>query len=146
MKILIADDDKEDINFLKEAIELVLPSVNIVDVSDGIAALRHIKTSDPPDLVFLDLNMPLKNGLNCLKDIFNHDLLPGTPIVIYSTSNNIKDIDEAYKHNAALYIVKPSSFKVLTEIIKCTITTLEKPASQRVPKSNFVLSETKLFT
>src|SRR3954468_9175378 len=102
-KVLIADDDYDDVELLKEALETVLPSAEFVSVPDGIAALRHIKTAPKPDIVFLDLNMPLKNGLNCLKDIFNLELLPGIPIIIYSTSNNIKDIDEAYKHNAFFY-------------------------------------------
>jgi DNA-binding NarL/FixJ family response regulator len=123
-----------------------LPDASIVDVRDGIAALRHIKTSAAPDVVFLDLNIPLKNGLSCLKDIYNLELLPGTPILIYSTSHNIRDIDEAYKHDAAFYIIKPDSFKVLSEIISLALTTLQKPAVEKVDKQNFVLSETKLYS
>ena len=122
--ILIADDDSDDIEFLTEAINSVLPSTNIASVKDGVAALRHIKTSSPPDIIFLDLNMPLKNGLEVLKDIHNHELLHNTPIVIYSTSNKLKDIDEAYNHNAAFYIVKPASFKELSKIIKTVFTWL----------------------
>jgi DNA-binding NarL/FixJ family response regulator len=87
--------------------------------------------------------MPLKNGLYCLKDIYNLDLLPAIPIIIYSTSNNIKDIDEAYKYNAAFYIIKPPSFKVLVEIIQRALVVLEKPAGERVDKANFVLSGMK---
>jgi CheY-like chemotaxis protein len=145
IKVLIADDDKDDADLLKEALEDALPSTNIVHVPDGIAALREIKTGLRPELVFLDLNMPLKNGLYCLKDIYNLELLPDTPIFIYSTSNNIKDINEAYRHDAAFYIIKPPSFKMLCEIIKRALAILEKPVPGRVDKAGFVLSETKLF-
>lgn len=141
IKILIADDDKDDVEFLKEALNSIMPSATIVHVSDGIAALRYVKTSQPPDLVFLDLNMPLKNGLNCLKDIHNLKLLPDTPIIIYSTSNSIDDIDEAYKYNASFYIVKPPSFKLLCDIIKYSITLLGKYGRKRIDRTGFVLNE-----
>jgi DNA-binding NtrC family response regulator len=143
INILIADDDKDDALLLTEAVHDILPSANCIHVLDGIAALRHIKTNVEPDLVFLDLNMPLKNGLNCLKDISNLDLLPDTPIVIYSTSRNIRDIDESYKYGASFYIIKPASFRELCKIIKLAITLLGKPKSERVEKSNFVLKEGK---
>jgi DNA-binding NarL/FixJ family response regulator len=143
IKILIADDDVNDAALLKEAIKDILPSANCIHVPDGVAALNYIKTNFEPDLVFLDLNMPLKNGINCLKDIFNLELLPDTPIVIYSTSKNIKDIDEAYKYGASFYIIKPTPFKELSKLIKLAITLLGKPKSERVDKANFVLREGK---
>lgn len=144
INILIADDDKDDALLITEALQNILPSANCIHVRDGLAALRHIKTNIEPDLVFLDLNMPLKNGINCLKDISSLDLLPTTPIVIYSTSKNSSDIDEAYKYGASFYIVKPTSFKDLSKIIKLAITILGKPKSERVDKSNFVLREDSL--
>ena len=144
INILIADDDRDDASLLTEALQDILPSANCVHVLDGIAALRYIKTNTEPDLVFLDLNMPLKNGIHCLKDIFNLDLLPNTPIVIYSTSKNMKDIDESYKYGAAFYIIKPASFKELCKVIKLAITILGKPKSERVEKANFVLKEAQV--
>ena len=144
INILIADDDRDDAQLLTEALQDVLPSGRCVHVTNGIAALNYIKTKVRPDLVLLDLNMPLKNGIDCLKDISNFDLLPNTPIAIYSTSKNAKDIDEAYKYGASFYIIKPASFRELCRIIKLAITILGKPKSERVDKSNFVLKEGKL--
>jgi CheY-like chemotaxis protein len=144
LNILIADDDSDDIAFLSEAVEVVLPLANIVAVKDGVAALRYIKTSAPPDIIFLDLNMPLKNGLEVLKDVYNHELLTHTPIVIYSTSNKLKDIDEAYNCNASFYLIKPASFKELSRIIKAVLAYLLDGKNERVGKTDFVLSETKL--
>jgi CheY-like chemotaxis protein len=146
INILIADDDRDDALLLTEALQDILPSSNCIHVTDGIAALRHIKTNVEPDLVFLDLNMPLKNGINCLKDIYNLELLPNTPIVIYSTSKNIKDIDEAYNYGAAFYIIKPTAFRELCKVVKLAITILGKPKSERVEKSNFVLQEGKVVS
>jgi DNA-binding NarL/FixJ family response regulator len=81
--------------------------------------------------------------MDCLKEIYNLNLLPGTPIVIYSTSNNTQEVDEAYNHGAMFYIVKPTSDKELTKLVKLAISILGKPKSERVDKSNFVLQEGK---
>jgi DNA-binding NtrC family response regulator len=139
--ILIADDDRDDALLLTEALQDLLPSGNCIHVTDGIAVLRYIKTNVKPELVFLDLNMPLKNGIDCLKDISNLDLLPNTPIIIYSTSINIRDIDQAYKYGASYYIIKPTSFNELRKIIMQAMVILDRPGSERVEKSKFVLQE-----
>jgi CheY-like chemotaxis protein len=143
LNILIVDDDEDDSLSLSEAIQDILPSCNFYFEGDGNAALRFIKTKAAPDLVFLDLNLPIKNGMDCLKEIYNLNLLPGTPIVIYSTSNNTQEVDEAYNHGAMFYIVKPTSDKELTKLVKLAISILGKPKSERVDKSNFVLQEGK---
>lgn len=143
INILIADDDKDDALLLTEALHDILPSSNCIHTTDGIAALRFLKTNPQTDLVFLDLNMPLKNGINCLKDISSLNLLPNTPVVIYSTSDNTQDIDQSYKFGAKFYIVKPASFNELKRIIKRAITILGKPVSEMVDKSGFVLQENK---
>ncbi|HEX8358193.1 MAG TPA: response regulator, partial [Segetibacter sp.] len=123
----------------------ILPSCNLHFEGDGIAALEFIKTKLPPDLVFFDLNLPLKNGIDCLKEIHHHQLLPDTPIVVYSTSKNDDEIEQCYKYGAMFYIVKPTSNKVLSRLVKLAISILGKPKSERVDKENFVLVETKIM-
>ena len=141
INILIADDDKDDALILTEVLEDNLPSCKCIHTTNGIAALRHIKTDVNPDIVFLDVNMPLKNGINCLKDIYYLDLLPATPIIICSASQNIKDIKVADEYGAACYIVKPASFDQWNRIIARAIDLLGKPKSEKGDKSNFVLRE-----
>ena len=143
LNVLIVDDDEDDSLSLAEAIQDILPSCNLHFEGDGIAALEFVRTKAAPDLVFFDLNLPLKNGLDCLKEIYDQNLLPDTPIVIYSTSNNTTDIDECYNYGAKFYIVKPTSDKELTKLIKLAISILGKPISERVDKANFVLTERK---
>src|SRR4051812_19054044 len=104
VNILIADDDRDDALMLTEALQDNLPSCNCIHTRDGNSALRCIKNEATPDIVFLDLNMPLKNGIHCLKDIHHLNLLPATPVIIYSTSQNIKDIKVADEYGAAFYI------------------------------------------
>src|SRR4051794_15093549 len=95
VNVLIADDVGDDALLLIEALQDNLPSCNCMHTKDGNSALRCIKNDAAPDIVFLDLNMPLKNGIHCLKDIHHLNLLPDTPVIIYSTSQNIKDIKVA---------------------------------------------------
>jgi len=139
LKILIVDDDTDDSLMLSEAIEKILPSYNFHFEGDGEDALEYIERQDAPDLLFLDVNMPKKNGIDCLKVINDLNLLPDTPIIIYSTSNRENDIDQCYSLGAMSYIVKPSSCKELTRLVKLAISTLGIPKSERLNKQNFVL-------
>jgi CheY-like chemotaxis protein len=142
--VLIVDDDKDDGLWLAEVMRDFLATCKCHLERDGIAALRYIKNNPAPDVVFLDLNMPLKNGLECLRDIQNNNLLPGTPIIIYSTSNNLKDIDLAYKYNAMCYIVKPTSTKQLKLFVNHVLTVISITNGEKVDKSDFVLMENLL--
>jgi CheY-like chemotaxis protein len=60
-----------------------------------------------PDLLFLDLNMPCKNGLECLVEIRESLKLTHLPIVVYTSSTHMTDIQKSYLHQADLYMVKP---------------------------------------
>jgi CheY-like chemotaxis protein len=144
INILIADDDKEDAKTLFEALQDILPSSECFFARDGLEVLEVIRNYEHPDLVFLDLNMPLKNGVKCLKEIYNDKLLPNTPIVIYSTSKNEVDIDECYKYGAQFYIIKPAVFSELKKVIRLAISILGRPINERVDKANFVLREGRM--
>jgi CheY-like chemotaxis protein len=139
--ILIVDDDKEDVLWLTEVIRDINPSYLCRFEQDEVAALRFMKSSPAPDLVFLDLNMPLKNGIECLRDIHNYNLLPGTPIVIYSTAANIKEIDLAYKYGAARYIVKPNNEKQLKCFVEQALSVIDRHLNEKIDKAEFVLME-----
>lgn len=139
LNILIVDDDTDDSLILSEAIERILPSYNFHFENDGEDALEFIVRKDPPDLLFLDVNMPKKNGIECLKAIYDLNLLPNTPIIIYSTSNGENDIEQCYNLGAMSYIVKPSSRRELSRLVELAIFTLGEPKGGRINKENFVL-------
>lgn len=85
VNILIAEDDKDDFQLLKEAIENVLPKFNITHSRDGREFTKHINEGLEPDIIFLDLNMPFKSGVECLKE-FRQELYDYLFVVI--TKNN----------------------------------------------------------
>jgi CheY-like chemotaxis protein len=65
-----------------------------------------------PNLLFLDLNMPRKNGLQCLKEIRSNEKLKNISVAIYFTSHNKRDMEETFRNGANVYITKPSDFKI----------------------------------
>jgi CheY-like chemotaxis protein len=118
VNILIAEDDKDDFLLLKEAIEDTLPKFNIEHSVDGITFLQSLGKGLEPDLIFLDLNMPKKSGFDCLLELRQMERLQSTPVIIYSTSSAVDDIDRCYKNGCTLYLVKPASFKDLVTQVK----------------------------
>jgi CheY-like chemotaxis protein len=85
--------------------------------------------------------MPLKNGIECLCSIRNDRNFDKTPVIMYSTSHNIKDIDKCYKQGANFYIVKPVTLTKMTNILEKLFTALGKPKRELGAKDQFVLME-----
>ena len=86
---------------------------------DGSQLMNMLNASESlPDIIFLDLNMPGKNGKKCLEEIRGNKKFAKVQVVIYSTSVSKKDIDDTFSLGANLYIRKPNTFKELTEVIK----------------------------
>lgn len=125
--ILIADDDADDQYMVRQAFNSVGLKENVHTVNDGVELLEYLhkkgkyketNATCPPRLILLDLNMPKKDGRECLKEIKTHSSLKKIPIVIYSTSSNPDDISYAYEHGASSYIIKPYSYQELVKIME----------------------------
>ena len=123
LNILLADDDTDDCNFFKEALVKLNLSANLKTVNDGeeLMQLLSNETIDLPNLLFLDINMPRKNGFECLSEIKKNDRLKDLPIVIFSTSNSRDNINHAFKIGANIYISKPGNFNQLMQVIQHAI-------------------------
>jgi CheY-like chemotaxis protein len=119
LNILLADDDIDDRELFAEAIKEVDPEIRVEMVEDG-DALMHLltETKKIPDLIFLDLNMPKKNGRECLSEIKSDSALKKIPIVIYSTSIRKNDAGQSWAKDTYCMVRKPDSYAVLIEIIK----------------------------
>ncbi len=121
--LLLADDDKDDCLFFQDALEeLVLPTT-FTAVHNGEQLMAHLLTQTEalPTVLFLDLNMPRKNGFECLVEIKKHDKLKTLPVVIYSTSSDTDTVDLMYKNGAQYYIQKPSDFTKLKQVLENTL-------------------------
>lgn len=126
LTFLIVDNDTDDRKFFRDAIEEIYPG-SVCHVAnhgnDCLTLLRKTKTV-LPDLIFLDLNMPIMDGKECLAELKKDDGLKNIPVIIYTTSHSQKEREETHELGAAHYLVKPISFKGICEGIKGAIETV----------------------
>ena len=123
LHIWLADDDEDDRLFFKDAIAEVKVKTVVTMLNDGLQLMQHLNTPDIklPNVVFLDLNMPIKGGMQCLKEIRSDKKLKDLSIAIYSTSASEEDIEDTFVKGANIYIKKPNDFgqlkRILAEVI-----------------------------
>ncbi|WP_337042243.1 response regulator [Emticicia sp. 17c] len=136
--IILADDDEDDQIFFREAMSETVSSVTLNTAKDGIE-LMSMLAHNLPDAIFLDLNMPFKNGQECLSEIKNNWRYKNIPVVIYSTSSNIDQINSTFKAGANLYISKPDSYLKLKIILKKVFSLKCEEYKPQPEKEKFVL-------
>ena len=119
LNVLLADDDTDDCIFFKQALEELSPSTNLTTVNDGDQLMNYLleNLEHLPHVIFLDINMPRKSGLECLSEIKQNKKLKGIPVVMFSTSNAWDTINMLFKSGAHVYIHKPSDFAQLKQVI-----------------------------
>jgi CheY-like chemotaxis protein len=113
IQILLADDDADDRNFFQDAVSGAAIDAQLSMVEDGqqlMDYIAEIKEPPPPHIIFIDINMPLKNGKHCLEEIRSNEHFNAVPIVIISTSTYINDINETYDIGANLFLQKSFFF------------------------------------
>lgn len=117
--IFLIDDDEDDRWLFTEALTRTVPFVKCSTASDGREAIEKLhKFLKPPDLIFLDLNMPGMDGKKILTEL-KHDIkLSSIPVIVYSTSNYHKDIEEAKRLGASDFIIKPSDYTELCNMFR----------------------------
>ena len=124
ISVLLADDDKEDCLFFKEALEELELSTQLTAIHDGQQLMHYLtaKTDEFPHVLFLDLNMPRKNGFACLEEIKRNEKLKALPVIIFSTSYDGHNADQLYKNGAQHYICKPADFSQLKKVVHQALT------------------------
>ncbi|MGJ8550724.1 response regulator [Winogradskyella wichelsiae] len=117
--IYLADDDETDRMLFQEAFNNIISDIEVLCFDNGVTLMDNLlnETKPLPQAIYLDLNMPLMNGIECLNDIKNEIKLQDIPIFIYSSMIDISVIDELQKYGANLYLVKPNSFNKLVSIL-----------------------------
>ena len=115
--ILLAEDDPDDREFFAEAINELGQPASFSYARNGIEVMSFLGSGLLPDMIFLDLNMPLQDGLSCLKEIRKAKNLREVFVIVYSTSADQGHIDATFEAGANFYVQKPSSFNKLKNVI-----------------------------
>lgn len=127
MELLLVDDDAIDRELFADAISLTGKGYKIEEAQNGEVALNYLHAANRlPDLIILDLNMPVKDGRETLMELKTHTRLRNIPVCIMSTSSAPFDIESAYTTGANLFLVKPLEFKKLTEMLGSLLTLFSK--------------------
>jgi CheY-like chemotaxis protein len=121
--ILLADDDEDDRALFSDALQEVYGKVRLTTAKNGVDLMRLLESwkGSLPDVIFLDLNMPLKNGFECLEEIKSEQRLKELPVVILSTSSQKETMDILFKKRASMYIRKPGTYPELKSAIEQTL-------------------------
>lgn len=123
--IVLADDDEGDLLLFQEALKDLKIKANIKTVKDGVELMEYLSKEDTPlpFLLFLDLNMPCKDGFDCLKEIRASERLREVPVAIYSTSSTESDVEKTFLSGANVYIKKPNDFSTLKQVLHKVVMT-----------------------
>ncbi|MEN2399174.1 response regulator [Flavobacterium sp. MC2016-06] len=115
--ILQIDDDSDDCELFLEAVEAI-SSAKYTAIYNSVEALQKLIHQEiVPDVIFLDLNMPIMSGLEFLTEIKKEEKLKEIPVIIFSTSQLDDIIREAKEHGAEDFISKPNNFNDLKKIL-----------------------------
>jgi len=124
IRILLVEDSEGDIVLTQEALE-DSKFINIIDVArNGKEALDHLMKKEgyedaiQPDLILLDINLPIKNGHEVLTEIKANQLLKQIPVIVLTTSSSENDINKAYLNHANCYISKPVEISAFMKAIE----------------------------
>lgn len=140
-RILLADDDEGDQLLFIEAFSEIQVENQVSVVNDGVELMAYLeKKGNPmPYMLFLDLNMPQKNGIECLKEIRSNERLKDIFIAIYSTSNNEKDMEETFRNGANIYLAKPNDFNELKQLLNKAVQATHIYHRNKMDRKNFLL-------
>ncbi len=124
LEILLVEDNPGDILLTKEALSHMELPFFIHTAGDGVHAMRFLRKQDKyadtprPDIIILDLNLPVKDGREVLAELKADKNLRRIPVIVLSTSNRQQDITDVYDLGANSYIVKPIDFDEFCDIVK----------------------------
>lgn len=142
LNILLADDDTDDCIFFKEALDELLIKTDLTTVHDGEQLMIYLDGTSRKliDVLFLDINMPRKNGFECLAEIKQNENLKELPVIIFSTSYEHEVVNSLYESGAHYFIRKPSNFAQFNKIIYHTLLLIVQDEIAQPSRANFVLT------
>ncbi|REE25765.1 response regulator [Winogradskyella pacifica] len=140
LHLLLADDDIDDCDFFREAIDEI-GELTLSVLNDGVELMNFLLAEpiNHPNLIFLDLNMPKKSGMECMVEIKAINELKNIPIIIYSTSLDRTVVNQLYDMGAHHYIQKPGEFANIKKVVEKAISLFTDANLQLRSKDKFII-------
>ncbi|MFT3796715.1 response regulator [Flavobacterium sp.] len=142
--IFLTDDDPDDCLLFSEALQEIFgpEHAKLTITNDGVKLMQTLEEKVPPapEVIFLDLNMPRKNGFECLDEIRRDPKLKNIPVVIFSTSSNNDIVNRTYQQGANYYICKPQSYTLLKRTIQTVLSFDLSQLAQQPLREKFVIN------
>lgn len=111
--IWLADDDRDDCELFTDVVKQILPFAKVTTISNGEKLMQMLKGKEKPDCLFLDINMPCIDGLECLLQIRAQRCYRDLPVIVFSSTTQPSHMETSYQYGANLFYTKPSSFQDL---------------------------------
>ena len=139
--IILADDDDEDSTFFQIALDELFYSAKLKVVRNGVQLMDLLSSTSASsyDILFLDLNLPIKSGLECLEEIRQNQNLKNLIVVIFSTFFNIEYVQTLYETGATYYIQKPGDFSKFKKVIQKALVNSAKIDNLQPGREDFIL-------
>jgi CheY-like chemotaxis protein len=118
-QVLLIDDDRDDADLFREALFEINSAIVFQHYEDSKAGLKLLleKQTDLPDLIFLDINMPIVSGWQCLIEFKKAEHLKHIPVIMFTTSSQTREKEIADELGAEGFITKPNEYKALKELL-----------------------------
>jgi CheY-like chemotaxis protein len=142
LNVILADDDADDRFFFREIISELDIKINLTEFEDGdhlMDYLVDLPREQLPHLVFLDINMPRKTGIECLREIRADQKFCNVPIIMFTTSINKRDIEDSYKCGANMFIRKAYSFQEGLQTMKKLLEDYSSKSLMNIPRDEYFI-------
>jgi CheY-like chemotaxis protein len=118
-QVLLIDDDRDDADLFKEALSEINSAIVFEHYEDSKTGLKLLleKNTGLPDLIFLDINMPIVSGWQCLTEFKKAEHLKQIPVIMFTTSSQAREREIAFELGAQGFMTKPNEYKALKELL-----------------------------
>ncbi|MCO6148894.1 response regulator [Flavobacterium sp. NRK1] len=140
--VLLADDDHDDCDIFSEVFAACFPNTKLSISNDGGKLMDHLNRPPEPlaDIIFLDLNMPILTGPECLQQIRDSKRLSNHIVIIYTTSSSPDDVERMYALGANFFITKPTDFMKMGKLISKAMAMASATGSKQPGYDDFYIT------
>ncbi|HEX2684722.1 MAG TPA: response regulator [Ferruginibacter sp.] len=137
--VLLAEDDEDDVLIFRLAVDKLPIAIMLTHAQDGEQLFELLETI-LPDIIFLDIYMPCKNGRECIQDIRANRKYDSIPVIMYTSSSERNVVDETFRAGANLFVVKPNNIRELTEKLQHILAINWKEYMVFPPRKKFLVA------